>query len=107
MLGYSPADIISMPFDKRDFIKRYESMIFRTFIPSQVKNHREPNYTSVFTYHHKFLDDYIALYDAFALTVRYFNSLEREKRNALYKQQRKLLKRAHHKDKLSNSLKVS
>lgn len=107
MLGFDPADIISMPFGKRDFIKRYESMIFRTFFPSQVKCHREPNYTSVFTYHHKLLDDYIALYDAFALTVRYFNSLEREKRVALYKQQRKLLKRAHHKDKLSNSLKVS
>ncbi|QRV61970.1 replication initiator protein [Microvirus sp.] len=107
MLGYEPSDIVSMPLGKREYYTEFRNMLRRTFIPCQVKRRDESFYKSVITYHDKMLEHFVALYNSFALTVRNFNSLDREKRVALYKQQRKLLKRAHHKDKLSNSLKVS
>lgn len=106
-LGYNAEEVINMPLDKYEYYLEFRRFLRRTFIPSQVKNYTEPDYVSCSTYFIKFLDDYITLYNAFGLALRYFTALKREERVNLYRQQRKVLKRAHHKDKLSKSLKVS
>ena len=106
-LDYSVEDILCMPLGRDEYLNHARYMLKRTFVPSQVKDDKSPFFKSRVTYFVRLLDDYISIYNCFGLATRYFASLSRQERVDDYKQRRKVLKRAFHKDKLSKTIKVS
>lgn len=81
--------------------KRLASSLFTLSTePLQVHDIEAENYSvfdSLCPYANTILDNYVTLYNLCNITLRYFTSLERDKRTAEYKRNRKLLKRGYKK----------
>lgn len=107
MLGYNSEEILHMPLGRTEYYREFRRFINRSFIPAQVKSRQLAYYTPVSTHYNMLLDDFISIYNCFNLAMRHFRSLSQIERTDLYRQQRKMLKRGLHKEKIAKCFKVS